>query len=57
MQNGLDDTVVIFGLAKPQPAGAFRRFSSAETQEVVLIAVPIELGVPMHTNLVERFFF
>jgi len=56
VQNGLDDTLVIFGLAKPQPLELFRPFSSAETQEVMMIAEPIELGFPMHTDVMRRFF-
>ncbi len=56
VMNGLDHTLVIFGLAERQPAGVFKPFSSAETQEVVLIEGPMELGFPMHTEVVERFF-
>lgn len=56
VQNGLDDTLVIFGLAEPQPAAALRPFNSEETQEVVLIERPIELGFPMHTEVVKRYF-
>jgi ADP-ribose pyrophosphatase YjhB (NUDIX family) len=56
VQNGLDHTLVIFGLAKPQPIELFQPFSSAETQEVVLIKEPIELGFPMHTEVMRRFF-
>jgi len=56
VQNGLDDTLVVFGLAARQPRSAYRPFSSEETQEVVLIEEPIELGFAMHTRVVERFF-
>ena len=56
VQNGLDDTLVIFGLAKQQSIELFQPFSSAETQEVALIEEPIELGFPMHTEVVKRFF-
>lgn len=56
VQNGLDDTLVIFGLANHQPFEAFRPFSSAETQEVMVIEEPIPLGFPMHTDIVERYF-
>jgi hypothetical protein len=31
-------------------------FSSAETQEVVLIRQPITLGFPLHTEVMKRFF-
>ena len=57
VQNGLDDTLVILGVATPKPEGALQPFSSAETQEVVLIDRPIELGFTMHTDVVRRFFF
>ena len=56
VMNGLDDTLVIFGLAKQQPAEVCRPFSSDETMEVVLIKEPRELGFPMHTRVVERYF-
>ena len=56
VQNGLDHTLVIFGLAKTQPIELFQPFSSAETQEVKLIEEPIELGFPMHTEVMKRFF-
>lgn len=56
VQNGWDNTLVIFGLAPTQPADRFQPFTSEETQEVVLIEHPIELGFPMHTAVVERFF-
>jgi ADP-ribose pyrophosphatase YjhB (NUDIX family) len=56
VQNGLDDTLVIFGLAAAQPAGRVKPFSSVETQEVVLIEAPAVLGFPMHTEVVKRYF-
>lgn len=56
VMNGLDDTVVIFGLARQQPAESYQPFSSQETLEVVLIREPIELGFPMHTQVVRRYF-
>lgn len=56
VQNGLDDTLVVFGLAAKQPRERFRPFSSAETQEVALIEEPIELGFSMHTRVVRRYF-
>jgi ADP-ribose pyrophosphatase YjhB (NUDIX family) len=56
VQNGLDDTLVVFGLAARQPRSVYQPFSSAETQEVVLIEEPMELGFAMHTRVVERFF-
>ncbi len=56
VQNGFDDTLVIFGLAVKQPPGVLKPFSSKETQEVVLIDRPVELGFPMHTLVVARYF-
>jgi 8-oxo-dGTP pyrophosphatase MutT (NUDIX family) len=56
VMNGLDDTVIIFGLAKPQPLSVYRPFSSEETVEVVVIREPEELGFPMHTQVVARYF-
>lgn len=56
VQNGLDDTLVIFGLAEKQPGEVLKPFTSAETQEVVLIEGPAELGFPMHTEVVARYF-
>lgn len=56
VQNGLDDTLVIFGLSAPQPREVLKPFCSEETQEVVLIEAPIELGFTMHTRVVKRYF-
>jgi ADP-ribose pyrophosphatase YjhB (NUDIX family) len=56
VQNGLDDTLVIFGLAAPQPLHVVRPFSSDETQEVAVIRGPTELGFPNHTRVVGRYF-
>jgi ADP-ribose pyrophosphatase YjhB (NUDIX family) len=56
VQNGLDDTLVVFGLAAKQPIDVLKPFSSGETQEVVLIDSPMELGFIMHTRVVQRFF-
>jgi len=54
--NGLDDTVVIYGLANKQPESVVRPFRSDETEEVVVIREPRELGFPMHTQVVTRYF-
>jgi ADP-ribose pyrophosphatase YjhB (NUDIX family) len=54
--NGIDDTLVILGLAVPQPITSLVPFSSVETQEVLLIDRPIELGFPLHTQIVQRYF-
>jgi ADP-ribose pyrophosphatase YjhB (NUDIX family) len=56
VQNGLDDTLVIFGLAEKQPGNVLKPFSSEETQEVLLIDRPVELGFVMHTRVVARYF-
>lgn len=56
VMNGLDDTVVIYGLANRQPESVVRPFRSNETEEVVLIREPRELGFPMHTQVVRRYF-
>jgi ADP-ribose pyrophosphatase YjhB (NUDIX family) len=56
VQNGLDDTLVIFALAEKQPASALKPFTSEETQEVLLIDRPVELGFVMHTRVVARYF-
>jgi len=56
VMNGLDNTLVIFGLAAALPSGVVQPFQSAETQEVVVIDQPIELGFAMHTQVVTRYF-
>ena len=56
VMNGLDGTLVVFGLATKQPLACLKPFASAETQEVVLIEKPIELGFSMHTRVVRRYF-
>lgn len=56
VQNGFDDTLVIFGLGQRQARSVLRPFSSPETLEVLLIDRPIELGFPMHTEVVRRYF-
>ena len=56
VMNGLDGTLVIFGLAAPHPLRILKPFSSEETQEVLLIDRPMELGFSMHTLIVARYF-
>ena len=56
VMNGLDGTLVVFGLAAPQPIDILKPFSSEETQEVLLIDRPMELGFVMHTRVVARYF-
>jgi ADP-ribose pyrophosphatase YjhB (NUDIX family) len=55
VQNGLDNTLVISGLAARQPLSCLKPFSSEETQEIALITKPIELGFPLHNLLVRRY--
>lgn len=54
--NGLDGTLVVFGLAAQQPRSALRPFTSKETQEVTVIDRPTELGFELHTRVVARYF-
>jgi len=56
VSNGLDNTLVISGLAKKQPRSCLQPFSSDETQEITLIEEPIELGFPLHNLLIQRYF-
>ena len=56
VMNGLDDTLIVFGLAPPQPLTALQPFICEETQEVQLINRPMELGFSMHTRVVARYF-
>ena len=56
VQNGLDNTLVISGLATRQPQSCLKPFSSSETQEIALIEEPIELGFPLHNLLIRRYF-
>ncbi|NVN99112.1 MAG: NUDIX domain-containing protein [Geobacteraceae bacterium] len=54
--NGLDNTLVISGLAARQPRRCLQPFSSNETQEIALIEEPVELGFPLHNIWVNRYF-
>ncbi len=56
VMNGLDGTLVIFGLAEKQPLSSLRPFVSAETQEVTLIDKPTTLGFAMHTDMLQQYF-
>ena len=56
VSNGLDNTLVITGLATRQPESCLIPFSSSETQEIALIEEPIELGFPLHNLLIRRYF-
>jgi ADP-ribose pyrophosphatase YjhB (NUDIX family) len=56
VSNGLDNTLVISGLAAQQPRDCLKPFSSEETQEIALIEQPVELGFPLHNLLIRRYF-
>jgi 8-oxo-dGTP pyrophosphatase MutT (NUDIX family) len=56
VRNGLDNTLVIGGLAARQSPSCLKPFSSSETQEIALIEEPIELGFPLHNLWVKRYF-
>lgn len=56
VRNGLDNTLVIGGLARKQPISCLKPFSSYETQEIALIEEPSELGFPLHNLWVRRYF-
>jgi len=56
VSNGLDNTLVISGLAARQPRSCLQPFSSSETQEIALIEGPVELGFPLHNLLIRRYF-
>jgi len=56
VSNGLDNTIVITGLAARQPESCLQPFSSSETQEIALIEEPVELGFPLHNLLIRRYF-
>lgn len=56
VSNGLDNTLVISGLAAVQSRSCLKPFSSSETQEIDLIKEPIDLGFPLHNLLVRRYF-
>jgi ADP-ribose pyrophosphatase YjhB (NUDIX family) len=56
VSNGLDNTLVISGLAAKQPRSCMKPFSSSETQEIGVIEAPVELGFPLHNLLIRRYF-
>lgn len=56
VHNGLDNTLVISGLASKQPRSCLKPFSSSETQEVAMITEPQNLGFPLHNQLIRRYF-
>ena len=54
--NGLDDTLVIMGMASPRSVECLKPFSSEETQEVVVLDRFQQLGFPLHTQVAARYF-
>ena len=56
VKNGLDNTIVVFGLAPPQTADILKPFQSQETQEVLLVDKPTELGFPNHNEIMDHYF-
>jgi ADP-ribose pyrophosphatase YjhB (NUDIX family) len=56
VMNGLDNTIVVFGLGPEQPLEALQPFQSDETQEVLTIKGPMELGFPNHTEVASCYF-
>jgi ADP-ribose pyrophosphatase YjhB (NUDIX family) len=56
VMNGLDGTLIVFGLAPEQPTRTLTPFCCEETQEVLLVERPMELGFEMHTKVVARYF-
>ena len=55
-RNGLDNTLVVFGITSKQPRDLLKPFSSKETQEVLIIEQIIELGFPNHTEVLKELF-
>lgn len=56
VSNGLDGTLVVFGLAEQRPLSCLQPFTSKETQEVTIIVGPTALGFAMHSLVVARYF-
>lgn len=56
VKNGLDNTIVVFGLGPEQPSEALKQFQSEETQEVLTINCPMNLGFPNHTEIAYSYF-
>ena len=54
--NGIDNTIVIMGIAPPVPGDKPSFFTSDETEEVIIIDRPMQLGFPLHTQVVARYF-
>ncbi len=51
-----DGTVLIFGIAEKKSKKQITFTQNDETQEVAFIDAPVELGFPLHTQIVKRYF-
>jgi NADH pyrophosphatase NudC (nudix superfamily) len=51
-----DGTVLIFGKAEKKTKSQIIFTQNDETQELALIGEPVELGFPLHTEIVKKFF-
>ncbi len=51
-----DGTVLIFGIANNRKKSQITFTQNDETQELAFIDAPVELGFPLHTEVVKRFF-
>ncbi len=56
VQSAPDGTVLIFGLAQKKSKDQISFTRNDETQAVDLIDSPVELGFPLHTIAVKKFF-
>ncbi len=51
-----DGKILIFGLAQPIRRANIQPFADSEIQEIAYISTPQELGFPIHTEMVRRYF-
>lgn len=51
-----DGTVLIFGLAAKKSKDEITFTQNTETQEITFIDSPVELGFPLHTEIVKKYF-
>ena len=56
VQSAPDGTVLIFGLANKKSKDRITFTQNTETQELAIIDSAVELGFPLHTLVVEKFF-
>ncbi|AWM36114.1 NADH pyrophosphatase [Gemmata obscuriglobus] len=53
----VDGVLLVFGRARPRPAGALKGFTpTPETSELVVIREATDLAFPLHTQVVAEFF-